>query len=44
MLGFTLADPGDGILFSRPVYQAFQVDFGITAKLMPMTREKMRSG
>ena len=32
MLGFTIADPGDGILLSRPIYQAFQMDFGIKAK------------
>ena len=31
MLGFTLGDPGDGVLFSRPIYQAFQVDFGYKA-------------
>ena len=32
MLGWTIADPGDGVLFSRPIYQAFQVDFGTKAK------------
>ncbi len=32
MLGFTIADPGDGILLSRPTYQAFYFDFGMKAK------------
>lgn len=32
MLGFTIAEPGDGILFGRPIYQAFQIDFGTKAK------------
>ena len=32
MLGYTLCDEMDGILFSRPIYQAFQVDFGIKAR------------
>lgn len=33
MLGFTIADAGDGILLPRPVYQAFQADFGTKAKI-----------
>ena len=32
MLGFTAADEGDGILLSKPIYQAFQMDFGMKAK------------
>ena len=32
MLGFTVADPGDGILLGKPIYQAFQVDFSTKAK------------
>ena len=32
MLGFTIADAEDGILFSRPTYQSFHVDFGMKAK------------
>ena len=32
MLGFTLGDPGDGVLLGRPIYQAFQIDFGSKAK------------
>ena len=32
MLGFTIADPGDGILLSKPIYQAFKIDFVHTAK------------
>ncbi|KAJ9630912.1 hypothetical protein H2203_001440 [Taxawa tesnikishii (nom. ined.)] len=31
MLGFSIAEPGDGILMSRPIYQAFQSDFGTKA-------------
>ena len=31
-LGFTLCDPGDAILMSRPIYQAFKSDFGTKAK------------
>ena len=34
MLGLTLCDAHDGILFSRPIYQAFKGDFGITAKFV----------
>lgn len=32
MLGFAIADPGDGILMSKPIYQAFQTDFGAKAQ------------
>ena len=31
MLGFTLAEPGDGILASRPVYGRFELDYGVEA-------------
>lgn len=30
MVGWSLADPGDGILVSRPVYGRFELDFGNT--------------
>ncbi|GAB7363800.1 hypothetical protein MBLNU230_g4367t1 [Neophaeotheca triangularis] len=33
MLGFVIATPGDGILLSRPIYQAFQIDFGTKARV-----------
>lgn len=33
LLGLSLADPGDGILVSRPVYGRFELDFGNTANL-----------
>ncbi|KAF2089340.1 PLP-dependent transferase [Saccharata proteae CBS 121410] len=33
MLGFTLFDEGDGILFTQPVYQGFPLDFGSKAKV-----------
>jgi 1-aminocyclopropane-1-carboxylate synthase len=32
MLGFTLFEGGDGILLGKPIYQAFQKDFGLRAK------------
>jgi 1-aminocyclopropane-1-carboxylate synthase len=32
MIGYSIAEPGDGILLSRPIYQAFQLDFGMKAK------------
>lgn len=32
MLAFTLGDPGDAILFPRPIYSAFKDDFGIRPK------------
>jgi 1-aminocyclopropane-1-carboxylate synthase len=32
MLGFTLFEEGDGLLLSRPVYQAFKDDFGVRPK------------
>ena len=32
MLGWTIGDPGDGVLLSKPIYQAFQIDFGTKAK------------
>lgn len=31
MLGFTLAEPGDGILVSRPIYGRFELDYGVEA-------------
>ncbi|KAL5355193.1 1-aminocyclopropane-1-carboxylate synthase [Aspergillus floccosus] len=31
MLGFSLAEPSDGILVSRPVYGRFELDYGIEA-------------
>lgn len=31
MLGFSLAEPGDGILVSRPVYGRFELDYGVEA-------------
>lgn len=31
MLGFSMFSPGDGILLSRPCYQAFESDFGTRA-------------
>ncbi|KAG4443653.1 hypothetical protein IFR05_000839 [Cadophora sp. M221] len=33
MVGMGLADPGDGILVSRPIYGRFELDFGNTAGL-----------
>ena len=33
MLGFTLAEPGDGILVSRPVYGRFELDYGVEADI-----------
>lgn len=33
LLGFTIAEPGDGILMSSPIYQAFAIDFGTKAKV-----------
>ena len=33
MVGLSLADPGDGILVSRPIYGRFELDFGNTAGL-----------
>ncbi|PYH91516.1 PLP-dependent transferase [Aspergillus ellipticus CBS 707.79] len=33
MLGFTLAEPGDAILASRPVYGRFKLDYGVEAGL-----------
>lgn len=32
MLGFTIFDEGDAVLLSKPIYQAFQLDFGTKAK------------
>lgn len=32
MLGFSICDPGDAVLMSRPMYQAFKQDFGSKAK------------
>lgn len=31
MLGFALGDAGDVVLLSRPIYQAFKIDFGAKA-------------
>jgi 1-aminocyclopropane-1-carboxylate synthase len=31
MLGFALAEPGDGILTSRPIYGRFELDYGVEA-------------
>lgn len=33
LLGFSICDPGDALLFSRPCYQAFVADFGSKAKV-----------
>ena len=33
LIGHSLADPGDGILVSRPVYGRFELDFGNTSGL-----------
>lgn len=33
LLGFSMCDPGDAVLFSRPCYQAFASDFGSKAKV-----------
>lgn len=33
MLGFSIAEPGDGILVSRPVYGRFELDYGVEAGL-----------
>ena len=32
LLAFVIADAGDAVLLPRPIYQAFQVDFGAEAK------------
>lgn len=34
MLGFTICDEGDAVLFSRPCYQAFVADFGTKARFV----------
>ncbi|KAN0083639.1 Pyridoxal phosphate-dependent transferase [Elaphomyces granulatus] len=31
ILGFTVAEPGDGILVSRPIYGRFELDYGVEA-------------
>lgn len=33
MLAFSLAEPGDGILVSRPVYGRFELDYGIEGRV-----------
>ncbi|OAA55005.1 Pyridoxal phosphate-dependent transferase, major domain protein [Niveomyces insectorum RCEF 264] len=33
LLGYSLADPGEGILVSRPIYGRFELDFGNTSAL-----------
>ncbi|KAF2104668.1 PLP-dependent transferase [Rhizodiscina lignyota] len=35
-LGFSIAEAGDGIMFTRPIYQAFRSDFGTRAKITPV--------
>ena len=32
MLGFTLFEPGDGLLLPAPIYQAFRSDYGLRAE------------
>ena len=32
MLGFTICDPGDFVLLSMPIYQAFKADLGSKAR------------
>ena len=32
MLGFTIFEPGDALLLSAPIYQAFKSDFGLRAE------------
>jgi 1-aminocyclopropane-1-carboxylate synthase len=32
MLGHALFEPGEGLLLGRPIYQAFQTDFGLKAE------------
>lgn len=36
MLGFSLFDPGDGLLMGRPIYQSFADDFGTRAEVKPV--------
>lgn len=36
MLAFSLMDPGDGILLTRPCYTAFALDFGTKAAVQPV--------
>lgn len=36
MLGFTICDPGDAILYSRPMYQSFATDFGLKAQIQSL--------
>lgn len=43
MLGLTICNAGDGILFSRPIYQAFKTDFGLTAKLVTLQNRLIRN-
>lgn len=38
MIAFSICDAGDGVLFSRPIYQAFQHDFATKAKFVHYTR------
>lgn len=44
LLGLSLADPGDGILVSRPVYGRFELDFGNTAGLKIVYADTHRAG
>jgi hypothetical protein len=32
MLGFTIFEPDDGLLLSKPIYQKFEIDFGLRAE------------
>ncbi|PYI11560.1 aspartate aminotransferase [Aspergillus sclerotiicarbonarius CBS 121057] len=41
MLGFTLAEPGDGILASRPVYGRFELDYGVEAGVQMVYADTM---
>ncbi|KAK4502815.1 hypothetical protein PRZ48_006241 [Zasmidium cellare] len=36
MVGFSLFDPGDGLLMGRPIYQSFPEDFGTRAEVRPV--------
>ncbi|RAL03782.1 aspartate aminotransferase [Aspergillus ibericus CBS 121593] len=41
MLGFALAEPGDGILASRPVYGRFELDYGVEAGVQMVYADTM---
>jgi 1-aminocyclopropane-1-carboxylate synthase len=38
MLGFSIFEPGDALLLSRPIYQAFESDFGRRAEYVALNR------